>query len=357
MASPVSAPDLSPDKDVSRAVDLADVAVIIPCYRSGASIGGVVAAIPEDVGAIICVNDASPDDLGEVLEGIAASDRRVRVVTHAENGGVGAATITGYRAALETSARVLVKIDSDGQMNPIFIPNLVAPILAGEADYAKGNRFFDVDSVRAMPTIRLLGNAGLSFLTKLSSGYWNLFDPTNGYTALHADVARALPLDKIHPRYFFESDILFRLNTLRARIAELPMETVYGDETSHLSEMNAAVTFPLLHVRNTYKRIIYNYFLRGFSSASLSLATGLVFCLFGLLYGLVAWAESSATGVPATTGTVMLSVVPLLVGFQLLLSFLQYDVAMTPDRPIHANLAPLRMLQSGRSEQDRASGG
>lgn len=340
--SPATAPPVT--------ADLADVAVILPCYRSGASVGDVIAAIPDGVGTIICVNDASPDDLAAVLEEIAAGNPRVRVVTHDRNGGVGAATVTGYRTALETSARVLVKIDSDGQMNPRFIPNLVKPILEGEADYAKGNRFFDVDSVRAMPTVRLLGNAALSFLTKLSSGYWTLFDPTNGYTALHADVARALPLDKIHPRYFFESDILFRLNTLRARIAELPMETVYGDETSHLSEMNAALTFPLLHIRNTYKRIFYNYFLRGFSSASLSLATGMVFCLFGLIFGMTAWAESSATGIPATTGTVMLSAVPLLVGFQLLLSFLQYDVAMTPDTPIHANLAPLRMLQSDLSD-------
>ena len=138
---------------------------------------------------------------------------------------------------------VVVKVDGDGQMDPRLIPSFVYPILRGEADYTKGNRFFDLESVRTMPRFRLLGNAILSFMTKLSSGYWNLFDPTNGFTAIHTDVARHLPFDKISRRYFFETDILFRLNTLRAVVVDVPMEAKYGDEVSNLKISKIVLEF------------------------------------------------------------------------------------------------------------------
>ena len=142
--------------------------------------------------------------------------------------------MTGYRVALDDGMDIMVKIDGDGQMAPELLPDFVAPILAGEADYTKGNRFFDLEQVSQMPTVRLLGNAVLSFFNKISSGYWNLFDPTNGYTAIHRDVAACLPFGRISRRYFFESDMLFRLNTLRAVVVDIPMHASYGDEVSNL---------------------------------------------------------------------------------------------------------------------------
>lgn len=330
--------------------DLGRVAVVIPCYRAAHNITRVVEAIPSGISTVVCVNDASDDNLAEVLNKLARENSRIKIITHKFNGGVGAATVSGYREALTTGAEVLVKIDSDGQMNPAFIPLLVAPILAGEVDYAKGNRFFDIDAVRSMPWTRLVGNAGLSFLTKVSTGYWTLFDPTNGYTAIQADVARVLPLEKLHSRYFFESDMLFRLGTIKAVVAELPMESVYGDETSQLSEWDALMTFPFLHVRNFLKRIVYNYFLRGFSAASVNLVAGLTLALFGLVFGIDAWIKSNLTDTPATAGTVMLSAFPLLIGFQLLLSFLQHDIAMTPQQPIHQRISYYMMLRSQDTE-------
>jgi len=143
-------------------------------------------------------------------------DLRVHVIYHESNLGVGGAVMTGYRAALKDGADIIVKIDGDGQMDASLISNFIEPILAGEADYTKGNRFFNLEEIRSMPGLRLFGNAVLSFMTKLSSGYWDLFDPTNGYTAIHVDVARHLPFNKISSRYFFETDMLFRLNTLRS---------------------------------------------------------------------------------------------------------------------------------------------
>jgi glycosyltransferase involved in cell wall biosynthesis len=331
---------------------LSDVAVVIPCYRCAQTIEEVIDQIPETVGHIICVDDASDDDTPAALIRLNAAHKRVTVVTHETNQGVGGATATGYRKALELGARIIVKLDSDGQMNPAFIPALIAPIEAGEADYCKGNRFFDIDSVRAMPAVRLVGNAGLSFISKLSSGYWDLLDPTNGYTAIHAEVAALLPLNKLHKRYFFESDMLFRLSTFEARIVEQPMETRYGDETSHLSPLHALLTFPTLHLRNLTKRIGYTYFLRNFSAASLNLLGGLALGLSGFAIGVAAWLESSATGTPATAGTVMLGAMPLLIGIQLCLAFLQHDVARVPSNAIHGRLMRRKLLVTKPSNKD-----
>src|SRR5690606_26734158 len=134
---------------------------------------------------------------------------RVRVLNHAENGGVGAAVVTGYEAALAEGADIVVKIDGDGQMDPALIADFVRPLLAGDADYTKGNRFYDIASLQEMPKLRLAGNAVVSLICKIASGYWHVMDPTNGYTAIHRTALSALPLRKIDRGYFFESDMLF----------------------------------------------------------------------------------------------------------------------------------------------------
>lgn len=321
------------------------IAVVIPCYRVTRTLRAVVDAIGPWATAIYCVDDACPDKSGERLAA-EVTDPRVKVVVRERNGGVGAATTTGYRAALDDGADVLVKVDGDGQMDPALVPLLVRPILEGEADYVKGNRFFSPRTVAAMPPRRLIGNAGLSFLTKLSTGYWDLFDPTNGFTALEARVAAQIPFDRVHPRYFFESDLLFRLAVLRARVVELPIMAVYGDERSHLSEMRALLTFPFLHLRNGLKRIGYNYFLRNFSVASAELLVGTGLLGFGALFGVVAWVRAALEGSPATAGTVMLAGLPVLLGIQLVLSFVNHDIASTPREALHPRIGRVRVLGS-----------
>lgn len=325
---------------------LSNTAVVIPCYKAAGSIADVIANIPADIRQIYCVNDASPDNLAEVLDVIAKGDPRVHVLTHEVNGGVGAATVTGYRVAIASGAKIIVKIDSDGQMDPRLIPALIEPIVQGEADYVKGNRFFDISSVQRMPAVRLIGNAGLSFMSKLSSGIWHLFDPTNGFTAIHADVADILPLDKLHKRYFFESDMLFRLGTVGASVCDVPMEAVYGDEKSGLSELDALLKFPGLHLRNLIKRVLYNYFLRDFSTASLSLIMGLLLLFGGGVFGIIHWLESASNGVPATAGTVMLSAFPVLIGVQFLLSFLNHDVSASKRSALHPQIGRVKVLRA-----------
>lgn len=213
--------------------DAIRVAVVIPCYKVTRHIQDVITGIGAEVEHIYVVDDACPESSGMFVEQN-VSDPRVKVLFCSENQGVGGAVMAGYRAAIAGGAEVIVKVDGDGQMDPSLIPEFILPIIIGDADYTKGNRFFDLEEIRNMPRVRLFGNAVLSLMAKLSTGYWDLFDPTNGYTAIHADVARHLPFAKISKRYFFETDILFRLNTLRAVVVDVPMSAKYADEVSNL---------------------------------------------------------------------------------------------------------------------------
>ncbi len=317
------------------------VFAVIPCYKVSAHICDIVKRIGKEVDAIIVVDDCCPEKSGALVEK-KCTDARVRVIYHTINQGVGGAVLTGYRAAIEAGAELIVKIDGDGQMDTSLIPNFIEPILAGEADYTKGNRFFDLEEIHAMPKTRLFGNAMLSFMTKLSSGYWDLFDPTNGYTAIHADVARHLPFGKISRRYFFESDMLFRLNTLRAVVVDVPMDAKYGAEVSNLRIWRIVGEFLIKHARNFMKRIFYNYYLRDLSLASIELPLGLVLIMAGTSFGVYHWLDSAREGVATPAGTVMLAAMPILMGLQLVLAFLGYDIASVPRRPRHSGLRALR---------------
>ena len=310
------------------------IAVVIPCYRAKQHVAAVIAAVPANVASIHVVDDACPEQTGQFVQRT-CNDPRVHEHFNATNLGVGGAVMRGYRVALTGGADVIVKIDGDGQMDPGLLPAFVAPILAGHADYTKGNRFFDLENIGRMPAIRILGNAALSFLSKLSTGYWDIFDPTNGYTAIHADVARRLPMEKVSQRYFFESDMLFRLNTLRAVVFDIPMDARYEDEVSNLKVSRVLFDFAGKHARNLIKRIFYNFFLRDMSLASLELVAGSALMVGGAGYGLLNWVQSSRTGDPTTAGTVMLAALPMLVGLQFILAFLSYDIASVPRRPIH----------------------
>lgn len=315
------------------------IAVVIPCYRVKAQILGVLAQVPHGVRAIYCVDDGCPENTGAFIEAN-ATDRRVVVLYNGDNRGVGGAMVTGYKRALEDGAAIIVKIDGDGQMDPRLLDKFVEPIRRGASDYTKGNRFFRLEGLSDMPLSRLLGNALLTFMSKLSSGYWHTFDPTNGYTAIHAAVLRQLPLDKISPRYFFESDMLFRLSTVRAVVTDVPMTAVYGDQKSGLVIHRILLPFLGGHAANFLKRIFYNYFLRDFQIASVEWILGPALALAGFVFGLWSWIAASAANTPATAGTVMIAALPIIVGIQMILGALNYDIQNTPQRPLHPALEP-----------------
>ena len=308
------------------------IAVAIPCYRVTQHVLAVIAAIGPEVVAIYAVDDACPDHSGQFIE-THQCDPRVRVLYHPENRGVGGAIVTAYQAALADGMDIVVKIDGDGQMNPGLLPLFVRPIETGRADYTKGNRFFRPESVRDMPALRLFGNAVLSFVTKLSCGYWPIMDPTNGYTAIHTSVLRELPLEKLENRYFFETDILFRLNTLRAVVRDVPMDAVYADEQSHLKVSRILPEFLGKHASRLWRRYVYSYLVRDFNVGSLYSIFGVLLLTVGIAFGLAHW-NNAAGAPPATSGTVMLAALPVFIGIQFLIAFLHYDVSNVPTEPM-----------------------
>lgn len=308
------------------------IAVVIPCYKVKMHILEVLGNIGPEVHKIYCVDDASPDDTGDWIEG-QCDDPRVILLRHEENLGVGAATLSGYRAAIDDGADVIVKIDGDGQMNTDLIRMFIEPVLSGRADYSKGNRFYNLENTHEMPTIRIVGNACLSFLTKISSGYWNIFDPTNGYTAIDARVANDILSRKVAKRYFFESDMLFHLYMLRAVVVDVPLISKYGNEKSNLKIWRILLPFLFNNIRNSLHRVGVQHFVRDFSLASIQLVIGLFAFLFGTAFGIYAWTQSITYGEPATAGTVMLAAMPFLVGVQLILSAINYDMQSVPRHP------------------------
>ena len=314
----------------------AKIAVVIPAYKVLKHIDGVLAGIPDSVNYIFVVDDACPERSGAHVEST-SKDKRVKVLFHSVNQGVGGAVMTGYEAALQTDADVVVKVDGDGQMDLTQLGRLVAPILQGKADYTKGNRFNSVEALEAMPRIRIFGNAVLSFLNKFATGYWRITDPTNGYTAIHAQVLRDLKFVKLSKRYFFESDLLFRLSLLRAVVQDIPMNAIYADEESNLKISRIVGKFLWGNMRNFSKRVFYQYYLREWSTASFELPLGLFLTLFGLITALITWLDSFHRTTPAPAGTVMISALPLIVGIQLLLAFINSDVESEPRFPRHIN--------------------
>ena len=319
----------------------AKIAVVIPSYKVKKHILAVIADVLPYCETVYVVDDGCPEQTGRfVLQNQVSA--RVVVLFNAANLGVGGAVMHGYRKAVEDGAEIIVKIDGDGQMDASLIPEFIAPILGGKADYTKGNRFFDLDNIKRMPPLRIFGNAVLSFMAKLSTGYWDIFDPTNGYTAIHADVAKRLPHGRISERYFFETDLLFRLNTLRASVIDVPMDARYGDETSNLRIGRILGEFLFKHARNFFKRIFYNYCLRDVSIASLELLAGSSLMAFGIVFGLAHWIASGEQGVSTPVGTIMVTVISVISGLQLLLAFMGYDIASVPRRTIH------RRSQRGR---------
>ena len=311
------------------------IAVVVPCFRVSGQVMDVLRRIGPEVARVFVVDDACPERTGDLVSRECV-DPRVSVIRHERNLGVGGATKTGYRAALAEDVDVVVKVDGDGQMDPAFIGTLVRAIAAGRADYTKGNRFYDLELLRGMPRVRLFGNAMLSLVNKVASGYWDVMDPTNGYTAIHRKALSMLPLDKLDDRYFFESDMLFRLSTIRAVVRDVPMAARYDGEPSSLRVSRVAVSFPLKYLRAVLKRLFYSYFLRDFNAASLQFLLAVFLGTAGVAFGIAKWIESNITGVPATPGTVMLAALPTLVAMQLLLSALHYDIGNVPRDPLQA---------------------
>jgi hypothetical protein len=310
----------------------ANIAVVVPCYRVADHIVRVIRGIPAWVRTIVCVDDQSPDDLAARI--LQLNDPRVVLIRHERNQGVGGAVWTGYGECLRRQADIIVKMDGDNQMDPRYLPDLIEPLLRGEADYTKGNRWSAVDQLRTMPAVRRLGNLALSFAIKVCSGHWRVFDPCNGYTAIRASVLRQIPGRHIARDYYFETSMLVQLNILRAVVRDVPIPACYGDEHSSLRIGRIVRRFPLALARSFLQRVWQRHFVRDFGPCSMFLVSGLSLLGWSLLFGGWHWLQSISTGTPATAGTVMLAALPFLMGFQLLVQAVVIDMSQADTVPL-----------------------
>jgi len=304
------------------------IAVVIPAYKVEKQIQRVLAKLPATVDEIIIVNDCSPDGTAQAIAEI--KDKRIHVITHQKNMGVGGAMLSGYSYALNLDCNVVVKLDGDDQMDPAYIEEIIQPIKNHQADYVKGNRFLHQAELTKMPLIRIIGNFGLTFLTKLASGYWNVFDPTNGYTAIGCEKLNQLDPKRIARSYFFETSMLCELRKLDAVVQDLPMPAIYQDEKSSVSIGRELFVFSGNLVKRFFHRLTRQYFLYNFNAASLYLVLGTILGLFGFIWGIVKWNQSVQTGIPATTGTVLLAVLPIILAVQFITQAIALDISSVP---------------------------
>ena len=300
--------------------------VVIPCYKVAAHIEHVLRTLPDCVDEIILVDDCSPDDTGKVLEQLSQQDSRNTVIRKPKNMGVGGAMVAGFKEALHRGCDIVVKLDGDGQMDSSRIAEMVQAIESGDYDFVKGNRFYDKYALRKMPMIRKIGNFGMSFLVKMSSGYWQVSDPTNGFIAISKETLQKTDMTWLSPRFFFESSLLCELYYTGARIKEISMPAIYGEEKSNLSVMKSLLTFPPKLLCRWLRRIWLSYYVYDFNIGSLYFSAGSLSFLFGVIFGIIQWVHFASSGIAAPLGTIMIAVLTFICGFQLLLAAFQYDL-------------------------------
>jgi dolichol-phosphate mannosyltransferase len=309
------------------------VAVVIPCYRVRKHILEVVAGIPPWVTGIFAVDDCCPEKTGDLLAA-ECRDPRLHILRHTVNQGVGGATCTGYAAALAAGFDIMVKMDGDAQMDPAFLPRLVHPIASGMADFTKGNRLYDFKALRQMPRARRFGNLGLTLLTKAASGFWHISDPTNGYTAVHRSALQLINMDRLSKRYFFETSILIHLNIIRAVAVDVPIPARYGSEQSSLNIWKALFEFPPQLIRGLTQRVIWRYFIYDISAVTILIVAGITMTSLGVAFGAYHWVIGALSGQFQSSGAIGISMLLIIVGFQMLLQAIVLDVMDKPLIPL-----------------------
>lgn len=317
-----------------------NIGIVIPCYKVGNSINNIIEKLIKlsfkkknlFIKYIVVVDDACPEKSYKNIKVNLLKNPKVIILKNEVNLGVGGAVKSGYSFLLKKDLNFIIKIDGDGQMDVQLIESFVNHAMTGNYSYVKGNRFYNFDTIKSMPLFRLFGNALLSFLNKISSGYWDIFDPTNGYTLIKKSSLEQIDLNKVNNRYFFESDMLFRLGLVRAKISDLPMYAIYGQEKSNLIIYKIIFPFLFLHIKNFAKRFLYLYILRDISVATFEFILGLPLLIFGIIFGIHQWNYFSLIGQQAPTGTLLLISLALIFGVQFLLGFINYDINNNPNK-------------------------
>lgn len=307
------------------------IAVVIPFYNASNEILPVISKLPEYIQHIIIVDDQSPAPLPKAdIEQLAPAKARIHFLENPINLGVGGATKRGFEEAIKIGAKIIIKVDADDQMDLAYLPHLLDPLIANKCDVAKGNRFRDLKALRTMPLVRRIGNLGLSFLIKSATGYWHNFDPTNGFLALKTDVVKKLDFNKLANRYYFETSLLSQLYFEKTAIKDVAMPARYGEEKSSMKIWQMPFVFGSRLTGTFIKRIVKEYFLYDFNIGSVYLLFGFPLFMFGLIFGIAEWIYYASINTFAPTGTIMIVTLSIILGFQLLLQAIQYDIINAP---------------------------
>ncbi len=307
------------------------VAVVVPAYDEERLLPTTLAGIPDFVDRVYVVDDASRDRTVERARQAQASDRRVEVIVHDRNRGVGAAIVTGYKRALEEGVDVVCVMAADNQMDPGDLARLVEPVARGEVEYAKANRLVTGEAWTTMPKARYLGNATLSLLTKIASGYWHVADSQSGYTAVSRQALERLDLDRLYPRYGFPNDMLVRLNVIDARVRDIPSRPVYGvGERSGIRYSRVVPAISRLLVKAFFWRLWQKYVIRDFHPLVFFYVLGIALFLAGLGLG-IAEVALRALGNAIPAATIVLVALLLVFGSQLVLFAMWLDMERNKD--------------------------
>src|SRR3954463_2558219 len=305
------------------------VAVVVPAHDEEKLIAETVAAIPEFVDRILVVDDASKDATAEVVRGL--DDPRVELIVHERNLGVGAAIITGYKRALEERIDVTAVMGADAQMDPADLETLCAPVARREVDYAKANRLFTGQAWEVIPRYRYLGNAFLSLMTKIASGYWHVADSQSGYTAISLEMLEVLDLDRIYKRYGFPNDMLVHLNVWNARVRDISSRPIYGvGERSGIRLRKVVPAISWLLLKGFFWRLRTKYVIRDFHPLVFFYIFGFMMTILGLALG-IAETVLRIEGNAVSVGTLVLVALLLIFGSQFTLFAMWFDMESNKD--------------------------
>lgn len=302
------------------------VAAILPCYNEEKLIGKTIETMPDFVDTIIAVDDKSTDNTWSIVRDIAKKNKRVKAIHHTVNTGIGGAYITGFTYSLEHDIDLVFTMAGDAQCNQNYMANMIDTLLHNDVDYVKANRFVHLEELKQMPTFRRVGNTFITILTKFSSGYYSIFDSQNGYGVFKKKTLVNLPFEHIGRRYDYENTLLIALAIMGAKIKDEPVPAIYGDETSTIPVFTTSMRALKVVWKGFWKRIYYKYILINFHPIALFLFTGILLGMIGIFFGVFMLAERVFNEVSPSTGSVMLCVLPIILGLQLTLAAITMDM-------------------------------
>lgn len=306
------------------------VAAILPCYNEEKMIRKTVETLPDFVDKIITVDDVSIDKTWKVIQQLAKENSRVVPIQHKKNTGIGGAYISGFKYSLENDMDLIFTMAGDAQCNQDYMSKMADTLLDEKKDYVKANRFIHLNELKQMPPFRRIGNTFITILTKFSSGYYSIFDSQNGYGVFKRKTLETLPFERIGQRYDYENTLLIALSIMGARVKDEPVPAIYGDEVSTIPVFKTSMRALRVVWDGFWKRIYYKYVISGLHPIALFLFSGLILNLVGMFFGTFIVFEKIFRDVSPTTGSVMLCVLPLILGFQLTLTALTMDVSNEP---------------------------